>query len=122
MKILVDMNLSPDLCAVLAADGWSATHWSAIGDPRASDRAIFEWARSNEHIVLTHDLDFGAILAVTGADGPSVLQLRHHDVMPAACGRVVSDVLRQFERELRAGALLIVDERQTRVRVLPLAR
>ncbi len=41
-----------------------------------------EWAKTNSHIVFTHDLDFGAILAATNAIAPSVIQVRTQDVMP----------------------------------------
>jgi predicted nuclease of predicted toxin-antitoxin system len=54
MKILVDMNLSPDWVAVLVEHGCEAAHWSTVGDPRADDLVIMEWARANEHVVFTH--------------------------------------------------------------------
>jgi predicted nuclease of predicted toxin-antitoxin system len=40
MKILLDMNLSPDWATVLVKAGHDAVHWSTIGDPGASDRVI----------------------------------------------------------------------------------
>lgn len=73
MKILIDMNLSPRWCDLFEREGWEATHWSTIGPPNATDREIMEWAAGHEHIVFTHDLDFGAMLAATGAVGPSVI-------------------------------------------------
>ncbi len=42
MKFLIDMNLSPRWVEVFVAAGLDATHWSAIGDPRATDRSIME--------------------------------------------------------------------------------
>ena len=83
MKILVDMNLSPQLCPFLAAERWTVVHWSSIGDPRAPDSVLLTWAKDNGYVVVTHDLDFGAILAATRATGPSVLQVRTQDVLPA---------------------------------------
>jgi predicted nuclease of predicted toxin-antitoxin system len=64
MKILIDMNLSPEWIPVLETEGWSAKHWSHIGNPKAEDKEIFAWAAANDYIVFTHDLDFGAILAL----------------------------------------------------------
>ena len=40
IKLVIDMNLSPDWVPVLSGHGWQAIHWSAVGDPRASDRTI----------------------------------------------------------------------------------
>lgn len=70
------MNLSPDWVEVLSGEGIDAVHWSEIGASSAYDQELMAWAKSNGYIVLTHDLDFGAILAATNADAPSVIQLR----------------------------------------------
>ncbi len=65
MKLLIDMNLSPDWSEVFIKQGWQAVHWSAVGDLRATDQAIMDWARTNGYVVFTHDLDFGTLLALT---------------------------------------------------------
>jgi len=44
MKILLDMNLSPMWVRVLERHGWEAVHWLEVGDPRATDRAVMDWA------------------------------------------------------------------------------
>jgi predicted nuclease of predicted toxin-antitoxin system len=120
VKILIDMNLSPGWVGVFTREGWSAAHWSTLGDPRAPDRVIMDWARANGFVVFTHDLDFGALLATTHADQPSVIQVRIQDVMPARLGNMVVRVLRAHEDLLLEGALLTIDERKSRVRILPL--
>lgn len=65
MKFVIDVNLSPAWCPVLKSQDWEAVHWREIGDIRAPDSLIMEWARENKHIVFTHDLDFGTLLALT---------------------------------------------------------
>ena len=119
LAILVDMNLSPDWVQVLQRHGWPTVHWSSVGDPRAADRLIMAWAVANNHIVFTHDLDFGRILALTHAAGPSVLQVRGQDVLPDHMAPLVIAALTQHEADLAAGALIVVDERRSRLRVLP---
>ncbi len=116
------MNLSPGWVAFLKRNGWQAVHWSSVGDPRASDRAIMDWARANDYVVFTHDLDFGAILAVTRAEGSSVLQVRAQNVLPEHLGEVVIAALRQFAQQLEVGALITVDEGTSRARILPINR
>ncbi|MFU8858594.1 MAG: DUF5615 family PIN-like protein, partial [Deferrisomatales bacterium] len=106
MKILIDMNLSPRWVEVFAAQGWEALHWSVVGDPTATDAQIMAWAREKCHVVFTHDLDFGALLAATRLEGPSVIQVRTDDVFPEVLGGLVVRALRQFERELLDGALI----------------
>ena len=75
-KVVLDMNLSVEWVAELAQHGWRAVHWSTVGDPRADDSVIMAWALGNGYVVFTHDLDFGTILALSHAMGPSVLQVR----------------------------------------------
>ncbi len=122
MKLLVDMNLSPDWVAVLQPAGWETVHWSSVGNLRALDAEIMAWAKQNGFVVFTHDLDFGTALALTKADGPSVIQVRTQDVTPAAIGKLVVNALRQFQTQLENGALIVVDEAQVRARILPLKR
>ena len=74
------MNLSPQWVSVLEKTGWKAVHWSIIGRPDASDQEILEYATSHGYVIFTHDLDFGAILAATNAEYPSVIQVRTQDV------------------------------------------
>jgi len=120
IKILIDMNLSPDWVPLLKNAGWSTTHWSTVGDPKATDRSIMDWAEANGYVVFTHDLDFGTLLALTHKTGPSVLQVRGEDVLPDHMGNLVIAAIRQHETELESGALVVVEERKNRVRVLPI--
>lgn len=120
MRILVDMNLSPRWCEVLARHGWHAVHWSTVGDPRAGDATLMAWAHANGYVVLTHDLDFGTLLAVTKAEAPSVVQVRTQDLLPESAEQLFVAALHQFEPLLEGGALVVVEESRSRARVLPL--
>ena len=122
MDILIDMNLPPRWAQYLAERGHGAVHWSSVGDVRADDTTLMAWARQYQHVVFTHDLDFGALLAVTGADGPSVIPVRTQDVTPDAIGELVVRALNQFNDDLVQGALVVVEEHTNRVRVLPIRR
>ncbi|MBW2367038.1 MAG: DUF5615 family PIN-like protein [Deltaproteobacteria bacterium] len=122
MKIVIDMNLSPQWIEVLKPAGHECIHWSDIGSPNASDREILLWARSNGFVVFTHDLDFGAILAATSADSPSVLQLRTQNVSPKHIGESVLSAFKQFGELLDQGALVSIDEKRARARILPFSR
>lgn len=120
MKILIDMNLSPQWSAVFQREGWEAVHWSTVGQPDAADRDIMTWAAKRGFIVFTHDLDFGAMLAATHATAPSVIQARTQDVLPDRLGPLMVKVLHQHRQILLDGALVIVDEQRARLRILPL--
>jgi len=81
-----------------------------------------QWARTNDYVVFTHDLDFGAILALTQVESPSVVLVRTQDVLPSHLANTVITVLRENESWLEQGALIVVDEGRARVRILPLQR
>ena len=89
VPLVIDMNLSPEWVSELAAHGWSAVHWSTVGNPTAEDAVIMDWAKSSSRVVFTHDLDFGTMLALTHAVGPSVLQVRPQSTLPEDIGPMV---------------------------------
>lgn len=120
MKLLIDMNLSPKWVFVLKEAGLEAAHWSSIGRPDVPDHEILAYARSNGYVVFTHDLDFGTILAATKTDCPSVIQIRTQDVTPEHLGPLVVSALHQFEKHLEDGAIVTIDQKKLRARILPL--
>jgi predicted nuclease of predicted toxin-antitoxin system len=122
MRLLVDMNLSPRWVELMVASGIEAVHWSTLGAVDATDAAIMTLARNKGYVVLTHDLDFSAILATTCGSKPSVVQIRSGDVSPEGIGSMVIGALRQMAAELEQGALLTIDPGRMRLRLLPLHR
>ncbi|MDT5121666.1 MAG: hypothetical protein QOC96_1148 [Acidobacteriota bacterium] len=80
-----------------------------------------QWARANDYVVFTHDLDFGTALALTQAESPSVIQVRTQDVTPNHLEAMLMDALSKYESLLESGALIVLDESKSRVRILPLS-
>lgn len=119
MKFLIDMNLPPRWVAVLADAGFEAEHWSTLGPHNAPDSQIMLYAKMNGYAVITHDLDFSAILAANNGEKPSVVQIRADDITPEAIGNQLVAALRQMASELEQGALLTVDLNRARLRLLP---
>ena len=120
MKLLVDMNLSPRWAGTLTDAGFEAVHWSQLGMANAPDHEIMTFARDNGYVVFTNDLDFSTLLAATNAERPSVVQVRAENLRPDAIGKEVIAALQQMKTELDEGALVTVDPKRTRLRVLPL--
>ena len=116
---MIDMNLSPDWEDVFISPQ-SARHWSRIGSPDALVEEICEWARENKHVILTNDLDFGAILAASRLNAPSVFQIRSHILDPRIVGETVATCVASFDAELERGALISFDLENARVRSLPI--
>jgi predicted nuclease of predicted toxin-antitoxin system len=105
----------------LSCKGWLRSH-SLVDGWRCPNNRSFNntWAKEKGYIIFTHDLDFGTILAVTKAEGPSVIQVREHDVLPESMGSIVVQALSQFESHLQAGALITIDSKSLRARILPI--
>jgi predicted nuclease of predicted toxin-antitoxin system len=120
VKIIIDMSLSPVWVEYFATHGITSQHWSELGPGNAQDRVIMKFARDRGDVVFTHDLDFGNILAVTQALGPSVIQVRTQDPVPITVGDQVVAAIKEHEHYLARGALITIDIEKTRIRILPL--
>lgn len=120
MKIVIDMCLPPLWVDYFKRSDIEASHWTQIGDVKAADREIFAWAKDHGYIVFTHDLDFGAILASTNANAPSVIQIRTQDVTPEKQATRLIEAIKTHETYLLAGALLTIDELKSKIRILPI--
>lgn len=114
------MNLSPAWIDALNSAGHETKHWSSIGSNDAPDTEIMEWARQNQYTVFTHDLDFSSLLFSTNALSPSVIQLRIEDIRPQSSSKIVLAALQDAEEAIKQGALITVDPRKSRIRLLPL--
>ncbi len=120
MKIVIDMNLGKDWIAFLETGGHAAVHWSSVGTHDDDDADIMHWAASNEHAVLTADLDFGTLLAATQAGWPSVIQLRTRNTLPVFAGPPVLEALKQASHDVETGSLMTIETDRFRVRPLPI--
>jgi predicted nuclease of predicted toxin-antitoxin system len=120
MKILLDMNLPLKLADLLTEKGVEAAHWFKIGAPNAKDSEIMEYARDYNYIIVTCDLDFSAILAVTRGQKPSVVQVRAQNLHTEQTANMIISALSHSKNELEKGAILSIDIKKARIRLLPL--
>ena len=100
MKLLFDMNLTPNWISWFGDRGFEAVHWDSVSARNTPDEVLLAWAASESHVVVTNDLDFGQILALTHSTGPSVILIRGSKVLPSQIGDVVIDVLTTYQQEL----------------------
>jgi predicted nuclease of predicted toxin-antitoxin system len=78
------------------------TDWSSD----TADEEIMAYAAKEGFVVLTHDLEFSAILAATKGNKPSVVQIRARNITSEALGVTIISALRHASVQLDAGALL----------------
>jgi predicted nuclease of predicted toxin-antitoxin system len=120
MNFLLDENLPPSLAPLLMATGHPARHVIEIGFNATADTLITDFARASGEIILTHDLDFTRILALSGEIRPSVIQFRLKKLQIDILLHLTLQCVERFGQELKNGSLLTVDERSIRVRKLPI--
>ena len=120
MRFLADMGISPKIVDVLERLGHQAVHLQQQGLHRLKDSAILEKARKEGCILLTHDLDFGDLLAASGADLPSVVIFRLRNMRPERVDLYLLNIIAQYPKALEDGAIVTVTEGRVRVRNLPL--
>jgi predicted nuclease of predicted toxin-antitoxin system len=120
MKFLADMGISPKIVDFLQNLGHQAVHLQVQGLQRLGDSEILEKARKEGCILLTHDLDFGDLLAATGADLPSVVIFRLRNMRPEHVNRYLIKIISQYPKALEHGSIITVTEARIRMRDLPL--
>lgn len=120
MRFLADMGIARDVLAALRALGHEADHLSELGLHRLPDDGILQKAGTETRIILAHDLDFGRLLALSGASGPSVITFRLADMRPQNVEKRLLDVLDSYESELEQGAAITVTDGNVRCRTLPI--
>ena len=120
MRLLIDMNLSPKLADLLISDNIISTHWNTVGKTTATDSEIVMYALQNEYVIVTCDLDFSAILAVTHGKKPSIIQVRTRYMPHNKLAGIVIKSITQNIDDLNSGAILTIDAKKSRSRLLPL--
>jgi predicted nuclease of predicted toxin-antitoxin system len=122
MKVLLDMPVSPSLVGLLHSHGHEAIHASDIGMERASDREILDVARRDSRIVITADLDFPRILALSSAERPGLVLFRGGNYSDTEMRDLIERVLKQVPLETLETSICVVDRRRIRCTRLPLSQ
>jgi predicted nuclease of predicted toxin-antitoxin system len=120
MRLILDQGVPSDAAALLLSLGHDCTHVGEAGMNRATNEEILAFALGRNAAVVTLDADFHAILAVSGAQGPSVIRIRMQGSGAVEVVGVVRGVLASFEAELKRGSLITVKALKTTCHRLPI--
>lgn len=105
----------------LRAAGHDATHLRELNLRDAPDPVVLEYARSDGCVLISADTDFGALLARSRADRPSVILIRRLVGRRAADqSAIILANLSQVAEDLAAGAVVVVGDDSIRIRRLPM--
>nr|WP_275994480.1 DUF5615 family PIN-like protein [Argonema antarcticum] len=117
---MADMGVSPLTVQALRQQGYNAVHLNEQGLDRLPDPDILEKARQEDRIVLTFDLDFGDLLAVSADVAPSVVIFRLKNTVPGFVSARLLLVISECGEDLATGAIVTVENNRYRVRRLPI--
>jgi predicted nuclease of predicted toxin-antitoxin system len=120
MRFLADMGISIKTVQWLRNNGHEALHLREQGLHRMADDMILEKARTEARILLTMDLDFGYLLAVSKEKLPSVIIFRLSDECSENVNEKLNNVLKLCGEDLSSGAVIAVGDKTMRARHLPI--
>lgn len=121
MKFLLDVGITPGLGELLEVDGHTFRYVPHHYSNKLSDYHILEFARQENEVVITHDLDFGKLLAFSGQSAPSVILFRIHQISAEVFYRLLREIWPSIEGPLTRGALIVIEVNSVRIRELPIA-
>lgn len=114
------MPISPALAEVLRDWGHEAVHASTIGLARASDETLLALAYREQRVVVTADMDFPRMLALTAAAGPGVILFRGGSYSEAEMRDLLRRVFDAVAPEAIERSICVVDKARLRLTPLPL--
>ena len=120
MTFLIDMPLSPALVEWLVSQGHKAFHASHRGMSTASDKEILKLACKEGCVVITADLDFPRLIALSGSHAPPLILFRGGNYTEAEMRELIARVLKVISPAELAKSLVVVDKARIRKVRLPI--
>jgi predicted nuclease of predicted toxin-antitoxin system len=116
------MGISPATGTYLAELGHDTSHLLNEHMKTASDSEILKKALNEKRIILTHDLDFGKLLATAGTKSPSVVIFRLQNMCPENVNKFCDRIIDRFADALEEGAILSIGDKRIRCHQLPIGK
>lgn len=120
MRLLADIHISSRTVRFLNDCGHDVIPITSVLAPTAPDDEIVAKAIEFRRVVLTQDLDFSEIVALSGRTEPSVISIRLFDSRVENVNRKLELALPMLENDVLAGVIATVEEFCVRTRFLPL--
>jgi predicted nuclease of predicted toxin-antitoxin system len=120
VRFLADMCVDVRIVKWLLQNGHDATHLRDQGLQRMPNGEIFEKAIREDRIIITFDLDFGEIAALTKSWRTSVILFRLKNTRTLHVIERLSSVIERFEDALKRGSMITVEETRCRMRHFPM--
>lgn len=119
MRIIADLHIAPRTVDHLRAAGHDVIRVCDALPITAPDTAIVEFAAENDRVILTQDLDFSAIIALSGKSVPSLISLRLSSSKIERVNQILEKIIPNLSGEMGRGIIVSVTDRGVRTRFLP---
>src|SRR3990170_2607128 len=120
MKILADLHISPRTVKYLRSLGHDVVRVNEVLPVNSSDPTIIEKATQDSRVILTQDLDFSKIIALSGKAAPSLISLRLTSSRIEHVNLRLAKILPLIESDVAQGIIVVVEDKRIRQRKLPL--
>ena len=122
MKFLVDMPVSPRIAEWLRKIGHDAVHAWEIGLERATDEEILNFAIKEKRVVITADLDYSRLIALSFAKEPGIILFRKGNYGEKELKERLEHVLEIIPEEEFYSSVIVVEKFRIRRTKLPLLK
>jgi predicted nuclease of predicted toxin-antitoxin system len=112
--------MSPELAVWLARQGHDAVHALQVGLDRASDEVILNYARKEQRVVVTADLDYPRLLALSQAEGPGLILFRGGNYSEQEARERLSRALETVPSRKLPHSIVVIEKGRIRWRHLPI--
>ena len=116
------MGVSVEVVRWLRSEGHDAIHLREQSLQRLADPQVFTKSIEEDWVLLTFDLDFGEIAALSKGKPGKVIVFRLRNTRAANVIARLSSVISDCRAELDSGAVVSVEDARYRVRLLPIGR
>ncbi|WP_276624423.1 DUF5615 family PIN-like protein [Syntrophomonas wolfei] len=120
MRFLADMGISQHTISWLHRQGFDAVHLRDENLQRLSDNKVLAKAAMENRVLLTMDLDFGYLVAISKQILPGVIIFRLSDERSEMATSRLSEVLVKCAYDIQPGVIISVSDRTIRIRRLPI--
>lgn len=122
MRFLADMGVSGRIVTWLREQSHDVVHLRDQGLQRLPNGQIFEKAFDEQRVILTFDLDFAEIVALSAGKVVSVILFRLNNTKTEFVWTRLLTVLSDCSAMLESGAIIVVEDGRHRIRRLPLGK
>lgn len=121
MRLLADLHISPSTVSFLRSLGHDILRVTPALPPTADDTDIIAYAAQESRTIITQDLDFSAIIALTRSSALSLISLRLSSSRIEYVNAVLLKILPTLEQDVLDGMIVTIEDSRVRRRTLPIS-